>query len=338
MADSRRTRWAILGPGRISHDFAQSLTRSAHGSLQAVGSSSPKRAREFSDTYGAPGSGTYREVIDRDDVDAVYIGTVHTTHAELAIAALNAGKPVLCEKPASIDGAGAAEVIATARRVELPFLEAYKYRFGPLAQELRRIVSSGEIGLPLSLSAPYGFAARDRSSRLFSAAVGGGAILDVGCYPVSMAVGIAHWAGKAGMVAEASLSSTGAEMKARIDESAEAEVRIGSLTAQVETSIVRALPTRLVIRGTEGWFESDQMWGSRSASGTTAVVYREGRQGRPISVSSVDPLAAEADAVSRAIADGRSELPEVTWGETVAIAQLLDDWRRQVSEPAESSQ
>ena len=148
-----RTRWAVLGPGVISGFFARALPRSEHGLLHAVGSSDPTRAQVFAREHGAPVAGGYAEVLARDDVDAVYIGTVHTTHAELCTAALEAGKAVLCEKPVTTTAADTRAVLAVADRASVPFLEAYKYRFGPLADELRRIVRDGAIGRPVHVEA-----------------------------------------------------------------------------------------------------------------------------------------------------------------------------------------
>jgi dihydrodiol dehydrogenase / D-xylose 1-dehydrogenase (NADP) len=121
------TRWALLGPGAISADFARALPNSQNGVLHAVGSSNPARAAAFAQQHGAAVSGTYADILARDDVDAVYIGTVHTTHAELAIAALEAGKAVLCEKPVTPTVADTQRVIAVAREQKRPLLEAYKY-------------------------------------------------------------------------------------------------------------------------------------------------------------------------------------------------------------------
>ncbi len=137
-------------------------------------------------------------ILARDDVDAVYIGTVHTTHADLAIRALEAGKAVLCEKPASPTADEVERILAAATRAERPFVEAFKTRFGPLAENLRAILASGELGAPERVEAAFGFAAGSRSGRLFDPALAGGAILDVGCYPVSLAVDVARAGGMPG--------------------------------------------------------------------------------------------------------------------------------------------
>lgn len=324
----RRTRWAILGPGAISADFARSFAHSEHGVIHAVGSSDPGRAAAFAQTWSAPVSGSYDELLARDDVDAVYIGTVHTTHAQLAVAALEAGKAVLCEKPLSPSPGETARVLAAAAHSGGTLLEAYKYRFGPLARELQALVEHGAIGRPERVEASFGFAAPSRTGRLFDPALAGGAILDVGGYAASFAVGVATWAGWRDSGEALVTATEGVVGETGVDERAAADLDLGGLIARVETSIVSELTRGIVIRGSEGRIELEDGWGSRTHSATSAVLHAAVGAPRRIEVASVDPFAAEADAVSLAIAEGRSEIPEMTWGETASVARILEDWRR----------
>ena len=322
-----RTRWAVLGPGVISGFFARALLRSEHGVLHAVGSREVARADPFAREHGAAVSGTYGEVLARDDIDAVYVGTVHTTHTELAKAALEAGKAVLCEKPVTPTATETRSVLATADRVGLPFLEAYKFRFGPLADELRRMIRGGVIGQPLHVDASYGGVSATRAGRLFDPALAGGAILDVGGYPVSLAVGLAAWAGMIGpdsvptlLAANGDLGDTG------VDEWASAVVDLGGLTASVHTSIRHDQVPRVIIHGSAGAIDLPSIWGSRTDSGTELELRTVGEP-RTVRLPSIDPMAAEADAISTALADGRREVPAMTWTETLLVADVLDAWR-----------
>jgi dihydrodiol dehydrogenase / D-xylose 1-dehydrogenase (NADP) len=327
---TRTTRWAILGPGAISNNFADSLENAKLGHLHSVGSSSPDRAAAFAHDRGASISGAYEEIIARDDVDAVYIGTVHTTHADLAIAALKAGKAVLCEKPITPSPDATAQVLAVAQLAQRPFLEAYKYRFGPLADELRRILASGEIGTLQRLEASGGFTADEHTGRLFDPALAGGAILDMGGYPVSFAVAVAEWAGIS--TDAATITAIDGEVGATgVDYWASADVSFGDFVASVRTSIVSDLPHESRLIGSDGWIDLPNVWGSRQLSSGEAVVHRTGEEPRHVQVDVVDPMAAEADAVSLALAEHRAEVPEMTWAETSTIARLLHSWRRGLS-------
>jgi len=318
----------VLGPGAISRDFVTGLRSSTYGVLHAVGSSSAARASDFAAEHGAEASGTYDDVLARDDVDAVYIGTVHTTHAELAIRALEAGKAVLCEKPASPTADEVARVLEVAAHVGRPFVEAFKTRFGPFADALRAILTSGELGRPERVEAAFGFAAGSRTGRLFDPAVAGGAILDVGCYPVSLAVEVARM-GRMPGADEIALRTASADIVEGVDGHARAEFGLAGIVAALETSIVQELPGSAVIRCERGTIELPDAWGSRAGSATTLIV-RGGADVRVITVPSIQPMAAEADAVSLALADGRLEAPEIPWADSRAIAAALTAWRAAV--------
>lgn len=320
-------RWAILGAGAISHDFANGLTHATLGHLHAVGARSAADARAFADAHGAAVAGTYDEILERDDVDAVYIGTVHTSHGELAIAALEAGKAVLCEKPLTTTPADTDAVLAVAARTGLPLVEAFKYRFGPLPDQLRRAVADGAIGDVVEVVSTIGFTATARTGRLFDPAVAGGAILDAGCYPVSLAVGAAAWAGQPVDGARV-IEADGIVGETGVDETASAVLRLGAVTARVRTAIVEDLPRAARIVGTAGEIEIPNVWGSRQQSTDAAVLRRPDGSVEHLTAATLNPMAAEADAVIAALRDGRTEAPEIPWVQTRVIARLLEDWRR----------
>lgn len=318
-------RWAILGAGEISGFFARALRHADLGRLHAVGARNPAAAQAFADENGASVVGTYEEIIARDDVDAVYIGTVHTTHAELALAALAAGKAVLCEKPLGVTPAETEAVVSAAANAGLPLVEAFKYRFGPFAERLRELLASGAIGEVVEVEAPLGFAAAERTGRLFDPATAGGAILDVGCYPVSLAVGIAGWTGRdvsrARIVqASGSIGPTG------VDETASAVLDIDGLTARVRTAITAELPRETTIRGTDGVLVIPNVWGSREESADVAELRRPDGSVERIECPTVPSMAAEGDALIRAMRAGETEAPEMPWVETRVTARLLGAW------------
>ncbi|ALJ21635.1 Gfo/Idh/MocA family protein [Microbacterium sp. No. 7] len=319
-----RARWAVLGPGEISGFFARSLRNARLGGLHAVGSRDAVRARAFADEHGARVTGTYDEVIARDDVDAVYIGTVHTTHADLALAALDAGKAVLCEKPAGVTAAETERVLERARERGLPFVEAFKYRFGPFPALVRGLVASGELGALTGATATLGSRVENGLARLTDPATAGGAILDMGCYPVSLAVGLAAWSGALDDLALT--DATGIVGDTGVDVHAEATVTFGGAAVRVACSFVEALPRSVTIAGTRGSLEIPNVWGSRAASTDGATLHRVGGTAEPLRADVVDPMAAESDAVILALREGRTEASEMPWAETRATARLLDAW------------
>lgn len=317
-------RWGVLGAGVISADFARGLRSARLGTLHAVGGRSADRAAEFAAEHEAPVSGTVEQILACDDVEAIYIGTVHTTHADLTLAALAAGKAVLCEKPMALTPQDCDRLTAAATTAQLPLLEAFKYRFGPMAAALRSVIENGEIGDLVSMRTGFGFPAPTRSGRLFDPAVAGGAIFDAGCYPASLAVGVASWAG---IETSAHLSSThGVIGPTGVDESATCRVEFGRFTAELETSIVQPVSPVTTIMGTTGRIEITNVWGSRTESHPGFEVHADGGV-RRIDVSVVQPMAAEADAVALALRTGRLEVPEMTWRDSARTADLIATWR-----------
>jgi len=186
---SHRIRWGILGTGKIAHQFAAALRRLPDAELLAVGSRSAESARRFADEFEVPRRyKDYVELVRDPEVEVIYIATPHSCHADNIRLALNAGKAVLCEKPFTINAAQAHEVIRLARERKLFLMEAMWTRCFPLMKKLRELLLAGAIGEVRQLTADFGFRAEYRDEpRLFGPEFGGGALLDVGVYPVSLA-------------------------------------------------------------------------------------------------------------------------------------------------------
>ena len=182
-------RWGVLGTGRIAGDFAQALRDVPDAALVAVASRNAATAQAFGRKFHVEQCyGSYQELADADDVDAIYIATPHPMHAANAIMALEGGKAVLCEKPFTINRREAEQVVNLAREKGLFLMEAMWSRFIPAIDEVERLIASGEIGKVHQLSADLGFRATDDPAhRLHDMALGGGALLDLGIYPLSMA-------------------------------------------------------------------------------------------------------------------------------------------------------
>jgi predicted dehydrogenase len=181
-------RWGILGPGRISRAFLRGLAGSASEHAVAVGSRALDRAEATAREFGVPRAyGSYEQLLADDDVEAVYVGTPNAVHAEGAIAAARAGKHVLCEKPLGVSRAEAETMFEAAREHGVWLMEAFMYRFHPRTLRLAEIVAAGEIGAPTLIRASFGFTVTDPGNVRLSGQLAGGALMDVGCYPVNAA-------------------------------------------------------------------------------------------------------------------------------------------------------
>lgn len=181
-------RWGIIGPGRIAKKFAISIPFSNGGLIQAVASSDMARAQAFATEFGAAHAfGSYAEMLDSGEIDAVYIATPHPYHFQSAKAALERKIPVLCEKPLTNSLAEAQELIRLATENQVFLMEAMWTAFLPHFQQAMQWVKDGEIGEVLHCQADFGFAAApDLENRQFNPALGGGVLKDIGVYPLAL--------------------------------------------------------------------------------------------------------------------------------------------------------
>ena len=184
-----KIRWGILSTGYIAHRFAEALRFLPDAELVAVGSRSEASARRFADQHRIPHCHCgYDRLVEDPDVDVVYVATPHPCHKEHILLSLEAGKPVLCEKPLTINAADTATVIQAARDRSLFLMEAMWSRFLPAVVRARELIAQGVLGELQILSADFGFRADpDPKGRLYNLELAGGALLDVGVYPVSLA-------------------------------------------------------------------------------------------------------------------------------------------------------
>ncbi len=185
-----KIRWGILSTGHIAQKFARGLAALPDAELVAVGSRTQETADVFGAAFDIPHRHpSYEALVEDPDVDVVYVATPHALHCEDTLLCLNAGKAVLCEKPFAINAQEAETMVALAREKRLFLMEAMWSRFLPLLVKVRELVDDGVLGEVRMLNADFGFrAAIDPQGRLFDPELGGGALLDVGVYPVSLAL------------------------------------------------------------------------------------------------------------------------------------------------------
>jgi predicted dehydrogenase len=181
--------WAVVGTGGITNRFVLGLKAARGARLRAVVSRTGEKARDFAAKYGAEKSFSgYDDMLADASIDVVYIGTPHTTHKDLAVRAFKAKKAVLCEKPVCINSGELREMIHAAREHKVFFMEAMWTRYVPPVCKVREWLAQGLIGEVKMVEANFGFSAPwNPQGRLFNKTLGGGALLDAGIYPLSMA-------------------------------------------------------------------------------------------------------------------------------------------------------
>lgn len=185
--EARPVRWGILGAGKIARTVGEDIRDTNGNTVWMVGARDRDRAAALARHLGAPYVGSYRDVVSDDAVDVVYVATTTAQHYEHALLALHAGKPVLVEKPFTVNGQQARDVITTARQNKLFCMEAMWTRLNPLVRAAHRLIAQGRIGTvrsmraDLSIKIPF-----DPNRRHFSRGAGGGALLDLGVYCVTL--------------------------------------------------------------------------------------------------------------------------------------------------------
>jgi predicted dehydrogenase len=313
--------WGILGTGGIAHKFANGLKALDDARLLAVGSRNQETADTFGDEFGATNRhASYEDLAADPDVHAIYIATPHDLHCENAVLCLEAGKAVICEKPFSITVAETDRMIAAARRSGVFLMEAMWTRFLPALVELRKRVANGDIGEPRMLSADFGFRVDtpDPNGRLFNLKHGGGALLDVGVYPVSLASMV--FGAPTRIASLANLGETGVDEEAGIVLGHD-----GGAMAVLYTAIRATTPQDAVLMGSGGSIRIHSPWWVPTAL-TVSAGGSETTVDLPFDGNGYNYEAAEVMACLRA---GETESDVMPLSETRTVIQTLCDLRAQ---------
>lgn len=259
----KKIRWGVLAPGKIAHKFVEGVKASQTGIFQAAGSRSQERAKAFVREHGGvTAHGSYAALLEDDSVDAVYIATPHPMHAEWAIRAAEVGKAVLCEKPLGMN-LGEVDAIFEAGVVHQTFImEAFMYRCYEQTRVWAEWIRQGKLGAPQLIEASFGFRTGFHSeSRLFANALGGGGIMDVGCYPISACRLIAGMMESKPFLDPSEVSGAGNLGSTGVDESAVVTLQFpNGLLAQCVTGVRLRAQNQIRVTGTEGTLIVESPW------------------------------------------------------------------------------
>ncbi|TYQ18349.1 UNVERIFIED_CONTAM: putative dehydrogenase [Acetivibrio alkalicellulosi] len=318
---SRKIRWGIMGCGNIAHLFAQGLTVLEDAIIYAVASKTPYRSEEFAKKYDVSNYYTdYNELVKNPHVDVIYIATTHNFHYENAMLCLNNGKHVLCEKPFTINLLQAKSLINTAKEKKLFIMEAMWTKFFPCIIELNKLLNEKIIGDIRFLRADFGIRKEpDFEGRMYNPHLGGGALLDLGIYPVSFANMIFK---KAPSIIRSSchLGKTG------VDEHSSYyfEYDNGQI-AHLFSSFITQTPHEALISGTKGYIRiSDFFHPSK-------MILKLNDQEEKIIEAKYQSTGYnyEAREVMNCIISGKIESDIMTHAETLNIMNVLDQIREQ---------
>jgi len=332
-----KLRWGIIGTGLIAKEFADGINASTTGELSAVASRTRASAETFGDAYRVPHRfDSYQSMLDSSLVDAVYICTPHPMHAEWSIKAAEAGKHILVEKPIGMNWFETMAMIDAARVNDVFLMEAFMYRCHPQMRKLAEIIRAGAIGAVQMIRASFSYAAGfDPANRQYNNDLGGGGILDVGCYPVSIARLIAGAAQGKSFAEPIDVKGVGHLGPTGVDHYAAAVLRFaGDLIAQVCTGI--GLNTHndniVEIFGSDGKITLPDPWiPSRWDRSPAKIILKRHKEKSPetILVPCADDLyTCEADEVARNIS--ARQAPAMSWDDSLGNMRVLDRWRAEL--------
>ena len=334
--NGKTLRWGIIGPGAIAKDFRRGVLDSQYGRLEAIGTRNPGKESLRTDFPEARIIDGYQALLDDPDIDAVYIATPHTGHAEWAIKAAEAGKHALIEKPIALSAFEADAILHAAKKAGTFAGEAFMYRLHPQTQKLWELINSGVIGEVRFIEASFGFQMPRYipDHRLFDSAFGGGGILDVGGYPASMARLVAGAAAGKPFLDPVKVMGTATLNPGGTDNVATASLQFDNgITAQISCAVMVNLANTARIYGSEGTIEVPSFWfanGDRSGGqGKIDIIRKDGSRETVVAGQSKHLYAYEADAAAEAIFAGRQEFaaPGMTWADSLGNARVLDKWR-----------
>jgi predicted dehydrogenase len=313
---SEPLRWGVIGTGGIAATFAADLELTDSGVVVAVGSRRMDSADRFGERFGVPNRhASYEELVVDPDVDVVYVATPHPSHYANAQLALRAGKPVLVEKAFTMNAEEARDLVAGARAEGLFLMEAMWTRFLPHIAQIRGLLENGVLGEIVTVTADHGqWFAEDPAFRMFAPELGGGALLDLGVYPVSFASMVLGEPER--IVSVVSPAFTGVDGQTSMVFSYATGAQ-----AVLTCTLSAKSPTRAAIVGTEARIEID---GDFYAPSPFTLISRGGEQTRFEEPHEGRGLRHEADEVARCLREGLLESPLMPLDETISIMATMD--------------
>jgi len=314
-------KWGVLGPGGIAKAFAEDLKKLDGHSIAAVGSRTLSNAQSFAKTFGGTAYGSYEELVADPQIDAIYVATPHPAHKDNVILALNAGKPVLCEKPFAVNALEAQQMVDAASKNSVALMEAMWARFLPHYAKVREIIASGALGKIHTIHADHGQRLADQNiPRLVEPSLAGGALLDLGIYPVSFAHMILGNPSKITSTAVLTDKGVDAQTSMIFDYADGAQ-------AVLNTTMIEQTPCRAVVAGLNGWLEIDRTFYNPASM---RVILNDGSVTQYPSSYQGHGLREQAEVFKQLVTSGQQQSQILNWQDTVDIMKTLDQVRTQI--------
>jgi predicted dehydrogenase len=311
--------WGVIGPGKIAEKFARDIRLVPKAALVSVASSDPKRAISFAERCKVPKAAeSYFQILNDPEIDAVYIATIHPTHYNIAKDALIAGKHVLIEKPMTVNAAQAKALVSLSRTRGLFLMEAMWTAFLPVTQAVRQLAHSKAIGVIKSLEGRFCISTTEENAkRLHDPALGGGALLDLGVYPISYA----H------MILGSDFSGVSSVMNIINGVDQRTEIRLsypGGAISNLSCDIINESPILFKISGDQGVIEVPHFIGANSYT-----IHNSDGQSEHFHLPFCgEGFVEQISASCEAILNGQQESKSWSHHDTICVLALMDKVRQ----------
>ena len=327
-------KWGVISTGTISKAFCDSIKYSQEGKLAAVASRSSKNLKYFSDKYGVDTYDSYDALLNDSTIDAVYIGTPHSSHFDLSLKTLRSGKHLLCEKPMTMNSTEAMILLNESRKLNLFFMEAFMYRCHPLTHQMLELVKQEFTNQEVLIESSFGFTADvDEKHRLKNPELGGGSILDIGCYPLSMVRLIAGNLLEKSFADPLTISASGELTPAKIDLNAKAELEFSpKIKASIKSAINKEYENSLKISSGDKQIFVKEPWHCGQFQGQKAEIkILENNKEKVIEVTDdIGLFTREIDEASSCIKERRIESSFMPHADSLSNSIWLDKWLNEI--------
>jgi len=333
-------KWGILGLGRAANSFAEAIKEVENAELVSIASLSKNKLSSFGKKFNIAENyrfNTYLDLINSEEVDAVYIATLNNTHAELTIKLAEANKSILCEKPMALDENEAKQVFAQLTKSKVLFLEAIAYRSHPQTKVLNKLILEDEIGQIENIKSSFGFSARNLlkfipKHRLFNKKLGGGAILDVGCYPSSFSLLIARLLQKKDQELEFDLENVKGKINFRgTDDEAYTKIIFkNQFEAELNVAITKKMENLIIISGSKGKIIMKDPWLPNKK--VSLEIIKKTKKNEKVIVSKYSIYANSIKYVSDLIErkETNCEFPLMTFKDSMLNMQIINKWKNKL--------
>ena len=329
-------KWGVVGLGNIANTFIEAIEELDDSQIVAVSSLTKKKSEHLLNKLGIEEKfffTNYEDLLKCKEVDAVYIATLNNTHADLIIKSIKEKKNILCEKPFVLNFQEAEKIKKELDKNNIFFLEAFAYRLHPQTQALCKIIKENEIGSIKRVESSFGYKTRIKpESRLFNQKLGGGAILDVGCYPSSLSLLIAKTIEDNFNLNDLEINNiSGNICKTGVDDIAQADLILNKkIIMRINTSITKNMINNCIIEGTNGKIVIPNPWSPNKKS--FFEVYSGNRYYKKFIKSKYTLYANQIDLFSKSIKNKELRLQDtmMTINESLINISILDQWSKKL--------